>query len=78
MFSQFDGGVVHIHDNGKAINESAQFMTGSAGKTVLVAGTERFKADATSGNLCLVPGNQVQLLNYLDADVDVIVTVSWN
>jgi hypothetical protein len=64
--------------DGKTINESAQFMTGSAGRTVLVAGTERVKAETVQGNLCLVSGNQVQLINYFEADVDVVVTVNWN
>jgi len=64
--------------DGKAINESAQFMTGSAGRVVLVSGTDRVKAEAAQGNLCLVAGNQVQLCNFFDADVEVIVTVNWN
>lgn len=64
--------------DGETINESAQFMSGSPDKTVLVAGTGRFKTTAAQGNLCLLPGNQVQLVNHLDADVDVVVTVFWN
>jgi len=63
--------------DGASINESGQFMAGAKAKTVLVAGTERMKATPSRGNLCLIPGNKIQLINYLGAPVDVVITVFW-
>lgn len=63
--------------DGGDVNESGQFMASNT-KIVLVAGTANLKAESADGNLCLVPGNQTQLINHLGTDVDVVVTMFWN
>ena len=64
--------------DGAAINESGYFMVGANGATIKVAGTNSVATTATAGRLCLVPGNQVRLINNLGAKVDVVVTLFWN
>jgi hypothetical protein len=63
--------------DGATLNESGYFMVGAKGMTVLVAGTPSTAATPTTGKLCLIPGNKVQLVNYLGAKLDVVVTLFW-
>ncbi|MFA5866045.1 MAG: glycosyl hydrolase family 28-related protein [Phycisphaerae bacterium] len=64
--------------DGAAINESGYFMVGANGAAIKVAGTNSVATAPTAGRLCLVPGNQVQMINNLGAKVDVVVTLFWN
>jgi len=64
--------------DGAAINESGCFMLGAKGTIVKkVSGTDSTATNSTAGRLCLVPGNQVGLINYLGAKVDVVITLFW-
>ena len=62
--------------DGNGILESGQF-TATDQQTLLVAGTKRMRAESVADNLCLVPGDQVQLINRLGADIDVVITMFW-
>ena len=63
--------------DGAAVNQAAQFMVGGNGKTIKIAGTQKTSATSTEGNLCLVPGDTVKVINRLGVQVDVVVTISW-
>ena len=63
--------------DGATINASGYFMVGAKGATILVAGTSNMTTAPVTGKLCLVAGNQIGLLNYLGAPVDVVITVFW-
>jgi len=60
-------------------NAGGHFIVGGgyAGPTILIAGTSNMSTTSAAGRLCLVPGNQIQLINYLGVDVDVVITVYW-
>ena len=44
---------------------------------IRIAGSEKTSATSTEGNLCLVPGDTVKVVNRLGVPVDVVVTISW-
>ena len=63
--------------DGKNINESAQFMLGGGGKVTKIVGTKLTSETNIAGNLCLVRGQRLELVNRLGTKVDVVMTVAW-
>ena len=65
--------------DGNSIIEGGHFVVGgpSGSITKLVSGTPNVASTNVAGKLCLLPGNDIALLNNLNADVDVEILISF-